>query len=44
MMMNSFLIGTLGRYSFAFWGAWMIVSIIIYFTYGERWGMVRGGA
>ena len=35
-MMNSFLIGTLGRYSFAFWGAWMIISIIIYFTYGEK--------
>ena len=36
VMMNCFLLGTLTQISFLFWGVWMLFSIIIYLSYGER--------
>jgi hypothetical protein len=34
MMFNSFLIGTLTKFSFLFWGVWMAICICIYLAYG----------
>ena len=35
IMFNCFLIGTLTRYSFMFWGIWMGFCVMLYLVYGE---------
>ena len=34
IMINSFLIGSLGQMTFIFWGVWMAVAITVYLVYG----------